>query len=55
MIVSITTNEHIVYGTNKILMHLILLFSALIKHSFVPCDFCFAENEHDEATKFAHK
>ena len=34
-------NEHIICGGDNLLVHLCLLFNALIKHCFVPGDFCF--------------
>ena len=34
-------SEHIKYGGSQLLVHLCLLFNAMIVHSFVPADFCF--------------
>jgi len=35
------SSEHIKYGGVQLLVHLCLLFNALIAYSFVPDDFCF--------------
>jgi len=35
------SSEHIKYGGTQLLVHLWLLVNAMIKHSFVPADFCF--------------
>jgi len=51
------SNEHIIHGSSELIIHLNLLFNALIKHCFVPSDFCFSlvvpllKNKHGDATK----
>jgi len=35
------SKEHIRHGGVHLLVHLCLLFNAMIKHSFMPTDFCF--------------
>ena len=35
------SSEHIKYGGTQLLVHLCLLVNAMMKHSFVPADFCF--------------
>ena len=33
------TAEHVLYSCPELIIHLHLLFNALIQHSYVPCDF----------------
>jgi len=35
------TNEHIIFGTSDFYVHLCLLFNSLLRHCFVPAEFCF--------------
>ena len=50
-------SEHIKYGGTQLLVHLCLLFNAMIADSFVPADFCFgiivplSKDKHGDATK----
>ena len=52
-------SEHIKYGGAPVLVHLCLLFNAMIAHSFVPSDFCFGiivpllKDKHGDATRLA--
>jgi len=51
------TNEHIIYGGNNLLVYLCLPFNSLIKHCFVPADFCFGiivsllKSKHGDASQ----
>jgi len=48
--------EHIVYGNTNLYVHLSLLFNSLIRHCFVPSDFCVGlivpvlKNKHGDAS-----
>ena len=50
-----TMSEHIVYGGKDLLVHLCLVFSAFLRHCFVPADFCVGliipplKNRHGDA------
>ena len=50
-------SEHVKYGGAQLLVHLCLLFNAMIAHSFVPADFCFGmivpllKNKHGDASR----
>ena len=35
------TNEHIIFGTSDLYVHLCLLFNSLLRRCFVPAEFCF--------------
>ena len=51
------TNEHIIYSTSSLLVHISLLFNACLRHGFVPNDYCFGvivpllKNKHGDASK----
>jgi len=34
------TGEHLMYGGSDIVVHLTLLFNSMLRHCFVPSDFC---------------
>ena len=38
------TNEHIIFGTSDLYVHLCLLFNSLLRHCFVPAEFLFWYN-----------
>ena len=50
-------NEHIKNASNDILVHICLLFNAMLRHCFVPSDFCFGmimpllKDKYGDATK----
>jgi len=50
-------SEHITYAGLDLVVHLCLLFNALLRHSFVPSDFCkgiiipLLKNRHGDATQ----
>ena len=50
-------SEHIVYGGKDLLVHLCLVFSAFLRHCFVPADFCVGliipllKNRHGDASQ----
>ena len=50
------TNEHIIFGTSDLYVHLCLLFNSLLRHCFVPAEFCFGiiipllKNKHGDVT-----
>ena len=50
-------NEHIKFDDNTVLVHLCLLFNAILSHSFVRSDFCFGtivpilKHKHGDAAK----
>ena len=49
-------NEHIMFGNQVLYVHLSLLFGSLLKHSYVPDEFCYGmiipllKNKHGDAT-----
>ena len=49
-------SEYIIYGGDQLCVHLCMLFSSLLAHSFVPNDFCtgiivsLLKSKHDDAT-----
>ena len=50
-------NEHIIFGSTSLYVHLCLLFNGLLRHCIVPPDFCVGvivpllKNKHGDATK----
>ena len=52
-----TYNEHIKNASNDLLVHICLLFNAMLRHCFVPSDFCFGmimpllKDKHGDAAK----
>jgi len=51
------SNERIINGSSVLVVHLSLLFSASLRHGFVPNDYCFGvilpllKNKHGDASK----
>jgi exonuclease III len=50
-------NEHVVFGGTRLSIHLCMLFNAMLRHAFVPNDFCkgiilpLLKNKHGDATQ----
>jgi len=50
-------NEHLIFGTNRLVVHQGLLFNAMVRHSFVPRYFCYGtvvpplKNKHGDASQ----
>ena len=50
------SNEHIIYSSSTLLVHISLLFNACLRHKFVPSDYCFGvilpllKNKHGDAS-----
>ena len=51
------SNEHIMFASVNLSVHICLLFNAMLRHSFVPSDFRFSiikpllKSKHGDATK----
>ena len=50
------TNDHLIYGRSSLAVHLSLLFTSMIRHCYVPNDFCnsiiipLLKSKHGDAT-----